>query len=75
MHEHQVEKRDEYRMMKMLNRIQSCEAQKHLLETTLTNNQLLNSKIISSLQPNIGKEFKYPDLETRKDLRMKALRK
>ena len=37
-------------MMKVLDKMQKNEAQKHLLETTLMNNTLLQSRILSSLQ-------------------------
>ena len=46
-------------MMGILGKIQKSKAQKHLLETTLTEHRLLKSRIMSSLQPEIGREFNY----------------
>ena len=62
----QLERGNETNMMKILEKIQKCEAQKHLLETTLKNQRLLNSRILSSLQPKIGRTFDYEDIENKK---------
>ena len=70
-----MERGKEINMMKTLENIQKMEAQKRLLETTLTKRQLLNSKILSSLQPKIGRTFNYEDLENKKEEKMIALRK
>ena len=42
---------NESNMMKVLDKMQKSEAQKKLLETTQMNNNLLQSRILSSLQP------------------------
>ena len=53
-------------MMKLLGKIQTLIAQKSLLVETVNRIELLGSKIISSLQPKIGKVFLNMDVETRK---------
>lgn len=50
-------------MVKLLSKSQTLEAQKSLLEETIRKKELLNSKIISSLQPRIGKQFENSDTE------------
>ena len=52
-----VDTPEEAHMMKLLGKIQTLEAQKSLLIETSNNKDLLVSKIISSLQPRIGKRF------------------
>ena len=53
-------------MMKILDKIQRGESQKYLLKTRLKETRLLQSRILSSLQPIGGEEFNYEDLENRK---------
>ena len=62
-------------MMKVLDKMQKSEAQKSLLETTLMNETLLKSRILSSLQPKIGKHFNYEDLENKRKEKLRGLRK
>ena len=66
MDENQTGRGNEPNMMKTLEKLQRNQAQKILLETILMNNTLLQSRILSSLQPKIGRHFKYEDLERRK---------
>ena len=61
-----VDTPEEAHMMKLLGKIQTLEAQKSLLIETSNNKDLLVSKIISSLQPRIGKRFSQNDIESRK---------
>ena len=75
MENNQMEGGNEIIMMKILEKIQKIEAQKHLLETTLARQKLLNSKILSSLQPKIGRKFNYEDLENKKEEKLNKLRK
>ncbi len=75
MDDNQMEGGSEIIMMKFLEKLQKIEAQKHLLETTLTNQKLLNSRILSSLQPKIGRKFNYEDLESKKEEKLNELRK
>ena len=70
-----MEEGNETNMMKILDKIQKCEAQKQLLETTIANTQLLNTQILSSLQPKVGKQFKYDDLEKKKEEQLMTVRK
>ena len=53
-------------MMKLLSKIQSLDAQKALLGETVKHKELLESKIVSSLQPKVGRKFDQVELETRK---------
>ena len=57
---------EEINMVKLLTKIQTLEAQKSLLSVTINKKELLNSKIISSLQPKIGKRFENPEIERKK---------
>ena len=57
---------DEAIMMKLLSKIQMHEAQRTLLVETINNRILLESKILSSLQPSIGRMFIHENLEARK---------
>ena len=41
-------------------------SQRHLLTSTVNNPKLLDSRILSSINPNVGKVFKYQDLEDKK---------
>ena len=74
MDDNQMEGGNESKMMKILDKIQRIEAQKHLLETTLKEQRLLQSRILSSLQPKVGREFNFEDLENRKKESLKKLR-
>ena len=73
--ENRMERGSESNMMGILNKIQRNEAQKHLLETTLKEQRLLRSRILSSLQPKIGREFNYEDLESRKKEKLVDLKR
>ena len=53
-------------MVKLLTKIQTLEAQKSLLTETVNRKELLSSKIISSLQPKVGKQFENPEIEGKK---------
>lgn len=66
MQTHRADTPEEVTMMKLLSKIQTLEAQKSLLEETIKKKVLLNSKIISSLQPKVGKQFVNTDIELRK---------
>ena len=63
-----LESNDEVTMMKLLSKIQMHEAQKTLLSETINNRTLLESKIISSLQPSVGRTFMNESLENRKKI-------
>ena len=75
MDDSQSERGNESNMMKILEKMQKNQAQKHLLETTLMNNKLLQSRILSSLQPSIGRQFSYEDLEQQKNEQLTKMRK
>ena len=75
MDDSQTERGNEPIMRKLLDKIQKSEAQKNLLETTLMNNTLLHSRILSSLQPKIGRKFIFDDLEKQKEEKLTKLRK
>ena len=63
-------------MMKLLSKIQMHEAQKTLLLETLNTKTLLESKVISSLQPSVGRTFLYQNLEnSKKNILMNTRRK
>ena len=62
-------------MVKLLTKIQTLEAQKSLLSVTINKKELLNSKIISSLQPKIGKRFENPEIERKKTKILQETRK
>ena len=53
-------------MMKLLSKIQTLEAQKSLLVEVVKSKELLESKIVSSLQPKIGREFNKITIENKK---------
>ena len=57
---------EEVNMVKLLGKMQTLEAQKTLLSETLNSRELLASKVISSLQPKIGKMFLNSEIENRK---------
>ena len=62
-------------MMKLLNRIHGLEAQYNLLLKTMQNNNLLDSKILSSIQPKIGKEFTNIEADSQKRIVLRNTRK
>ena len=62
-------------MVKLLSKIQTLEAQKSLLIETVKQKDLLDSKIISSLQPRVGKTFTNHTIEIRKMQILKETRK
>ena len=66
---------DEVKLMKLLGKIQTHEAQSRLLSETIKSNELLNSKILSSIQPKVGRNFVYNDLENKKQKLLENLRK
>ena len=61
--------------MKLLNKILLHEAQRNLLLITIKDNRLLESKILSSIQPKVGREFTNNELETQKRNLLKNTRK
>ena len=75
MDDSQLGRGNESNMMKVLDKMQKSEAQKKLLETTQMNNNLLQSRILSSLQPKVGKKFIFEDLERKKLDKLKEIRK
>ena len=62
-------------MMKLLSKIQTLEAQKALLSETVKRKDLLESKIISSLQPKVGRTFENISMESRKQKILSDARK
>ena len=54
MQSHQMETPDEVNLMKLLSRIHVQEAQKSLLSETLNKKELLQSKIVLTVVPNMG---------------------
>ena len=62
-------------MMKLLSKIQTLEAQKSLLSETVKQKELLESKIISSLQPKVGRTFENLNMERRKQKILSDARK
>ena len=62
-------------MVKLLNKIQTLEAQKSLLSETIRQKELLESKMISSLQPKVGKVFENFGIENRKQKILSETRK
>ena len=56
---------EEVNLMKLLGKIQTLEAQRPLLSETVNRTELLGTKIISSLQPKVGKMFANRDIESR----------
>ena len=62
----QMDRSDEVTLMKFLNKIHVHEAQLNLLQETMNNNTLLSSKILSSIQPKVGKEFLNIEVENQK---------
>ena len=62
-------------LMQLLGKIQRKESQLKLLQMTVHDNELLHSKIVSSVQPKIGMMFMHDDLEERKVELMNKLRK
>ena len=70
-----VDTPEEIQMVKLLSKIQTLEAQKTLLTETVSRKELLNSKIDSSLQPKVGKQFKNLEVEQRKQNILQGTRK
>ena len=70
-----VDTPEEVNMMKLLSKIQTFEAQKSLLIQTVEKKELLDSKIISSLQPKVGKIFTNLNIESRKRVILQNTRK
>ena len=66
---------NEPNMMKTLEKLQRNQAQKILLETILMNNTLLQSRILSCLQPKIEKHFNYEHPERRRNDKLAEIRK
>ncbi len=66
---------EEVNMMKLLSKLQTLEAQKSLLCETVRNRELLESKIISSLHPRVGKTFTHRETEMRKQKILSDTRK
>ena len=60
------DKADEVELLSIINKIHTIEAQEKLLLLVKDNRQLLQSRIVPSLQPKVGRIFSYNDLETRK---------
>ena len=75
MQPHCVDTPEEINMVKLLTKIQTLEAQKSLLSVTINKKELLNSKIISSLQPKIEKRFENPEIERKKAKILQETRK
>ena len=75
MQSHQVETPDEVNLMKLLSKIHVQEAQKNLLSETLNKKELLQSKILSSLQPKIGRDFQNTEMNVRKTKILEEARK
>ena len=62
-------------MVKLLTKNQTLEAQKSLLSVTINKKEPLNSKIMTSLQPKIGKLFENPEIERKKAKILQETRK
>ena len=75
MQHHCEDKPEEVSMMKLLSKIQTLEAQKSLLTETINQKELLDSNIISSLQPRVGKEFPSIEIAQRKQSILRETRK
>ena len=60
------EKADEEKLLKIVAKIHTIEAQEKLILLVKDNEHLIKSKILSSLQPKVGKQFIYGDLEDSK---------
>ena len=70
-----METPDEVNLMKLLSKIHVQEAQKNLLLETLNKKELLQSKILSSLQPKIGRDFQNTEMNVRKTKILEEARK
>ena len=70
-----LEASDEVSLMKLLNKIHVHEAQLKLLQETMKDSNLLESKILSSLQPKVGREFTNNEFENEKMNILKNTRK
>ena len=66
---------DEENLLKVIHKLHTLEAQETLLLLVKDNEQLINSNIISSLQPKVGKSFGYTDLELNKNTLLYDVRK
>ena len=66
---------DEEKLLKIISKIRTIEAQDKLILLVKDNPQLLESKILSSLQPKVGKQFSYADLESSKKTLLVNVRK
>ena len=62
-------------LMKLLSKIHVHEAQLNLLKETMKDNNLLDSNVLSSLQPKIGREFSNNELEAQKHTILRNTRK
>ena len=60
------DKADELKILEIINNIHTIEAQEKLLLLVKDSRQLLESRIIPSLHPKVGREFAYNDLENKK---------
>ena len=68
-------KADDEKLLKVISKIHTIESQEKLISLVKDNTQLLQSKILSSIQPKIGKEFSYIDLENNKKTLLIKVRK
>ena len=68
-------KADEEKLLKVISKIHTIESQEKLISLVKDNTQLLQSKILSSIQPKISKEFSYIDLENNKKTLLINVRK
>ncbi len=75
MQTHHADTPEEVNMMKLLSKLQTLEAQKSLLSETVKSRELLESKIISSLHPTVGKTFTHTETEMRKQKILNDTRK
>ncbi len=66
---------EEEKLVVLLGKLHRKEAQLKLLQETINNDELLHSRIISSIQPKIGMVFSAVDLQEKKDQVLSAARK
>ena len=66
---------EEEQLVILLGKIHKKEAQLKLLQQTINNNELLHSKIISSIQPKIGIDFSMNNLQEKKNRVLQTARK
>ena len=62
----QKDRCDDVTLMKLLNKVHVHEAQLNLLQQTISNDTLLRSKILSSIQPKVGRKFSNSLIENQK---------